>query len=74
MTTADITEGAGASELSAAAQAAAGPAWLVIPAFLALLTMYFLGVDQGMVSVFGSDLHIHEFLHDGRHALGFPCH
>jgi len=27
-----------------------------------------------MTSVFGNDLHIHEFFHDGRHFLGFPCH
>jgi hypothetical protein len=26
------------------------------------------------VSVFGDDLHIHEFVHDARHFLGFPCH
>jgi len=26
------------------------------------------------VSVFGNDTHIHEFLHDARHLLGFPCH
>jgi hypothetical protein len=26
------------------------------------------------VSVFGADLHVHEFVHDGRHFLGFPCH
>jgi cobalt transporter subunit CbtB len=26
------------------------------------------------VSVFGSDMHVHEFTHDARHLLGFPCH
>ncbi|TDZ80546.1 hypothetical protein DE4585_00464 [Mycobacteroides salmoniphilum] len=48
--------------------------WLSITAFLALLTYYFVGVDQGAVSVFGSDMHVHEFVHDARHFLGFPCH
>ena len=40
----------------------------------AALAYYFLGYDQGAVSVFGSDTHIHEFIHDSRHFLGFPCH
>ncbi|WP_432993376.1 CbtB domain-containing protein [Dactylosporangium sp. CA-233914] len=48
--------------------------WLVGTAALAVLVYYFVGVDQGAVSVFGNDLHVHELLHDGRHFLGFPCH
>ena len=48
--------------------------WLATTAFLALLTLYFVGVDQGAVSLFGSDMHVHEFVHDARHLLGFPCH
>jgi Probable cobalt transporter subunit (CbtB) len=48
--------------------------WLSIATFLALLTYYFVGVDQGAVSIFGSDMHVHEFVHDARHFLGFPCH
>jgi putative cobalt transporter subunit CbtB len=48
--------------------------WLSITTLLALLLYYFIGVDQGAVSVFGDDLHIHEFVHDARHFLGFPCH
>ena len=48
--------------------------WLVGTALFALAVYYFIGVDQGAVSVFGSDTHIHEFVHDGRHFLGFPCH
>jgi hypothetical protein len=48
--------------------------WLVGTALLAVLAYYFIGVDQGMVSVFGSDTHIHELVHDARHLLGFPCH
>jgi hypothetical protein len=41
---------------------------------LALLTYYFIGYDQGAVSIFGADTHVHEFVHDARHFLGFPCH
>ncbi|MFD7165964.1 CbtB domain-containing protein [Streptomyces violascens] len=48
--------------------------WLVGTAILALAAYYFIGVDQGAVSVFGNDMHLHEFVHDGRHFLGFPCH
>ena len=48
--------------------------WLVGTAVLALAVYYFIGIDQGAVSVFGNDTHIHEFVHDGRHFLGFPCH
>ena len=48
--------------------------WLVGTALLALAVYYFIGVDQGAWSVFGSDTHIHELVHDGRHFLGFPCH
>jgi hypothetical protein len=54
---------------------AAGAAlWLTATAFLALLALYFVGIDQGAVSLFGSDSHVHEFVHDARHLLGFPCH
>ena len=27
-----------------------------------------------MVAVFGDNMYAHEFLHDARHLLGFPCH
>jgi hypothetical protein len=48
--------------------------WLAGTAFLALLVLYFVGLDQGATSIFGADSHIHEFLHDARHLLGYPCH
>jgi hypothetical protein len=48
--------------------------WLVGTALIALAVYYFIGVDQGAVSVFGNDMHVHEFVHDARHFLGFPCH
>jgi hypothetical protein len=58
----------------AAAAAAVVPARLAVLTLLALIVYYFVGYDQGVVSVFGSDTHVHEFLHDARHLLGFPCH
>ncbi len=48
--------------------------WLSVTTLLALLVIYFVGIDQGAVSVFGTDMHVHEFTHDARHLLGFPCH
>ncbi len=64
------TTGTRSVDLSAASAAL----WLAATAFVALLALYFVGVDQGAVSLFGSDSHVHEFLHDARHLLGFPCH
>ena len=61
---------AGSVDLSAASAAL----WLTATTVLALLAIYFVGVDQGAVSLFGSDTHVHEFFHDARHLLGFPCH
>jgi hypothetical protein len=54
--------------------AARAALWLSGTVVLALLVYYFVGIDQGATSVFGSDTHIHEFVHDARHFLGFPCH
>jgi hypothetical protein len=61
-------------DLRAAAASLATPVRLAAITMLALMAYYFVGFDQGAVSVFGSDTHIHEFLHDARHLLGFPCH
>jgi hypothetical protein len=46
--------------------------WLVFAAIL-LLAIYFVGVEEGAVSIFPG-MYVHEFVHDGRHLLGFPCH
>jgi hypothetical protein len=51
-----------------------GMLWLVGTAIVAIAVYYFIGVDQGAMSVFGKSMVIHEFVHDGRHFLGFPCH
>lgn len=48
--------------------------WLAATAVLALILLYFIGMDQGATSVFGSNTYVHEFVHDARHLLGFPCH
>ena len=48
--------------------------WLVGALFLGLAMYFLVGLDQGAVSVFGQNSNIHEFVHDARHLLGFPCH
>jgi hypothetical protein len=40
---------------------------------LSLVALYLVGVEQGATSLFGGHW-VHEFAHDGRHMLGFPCH
>jgi hypothetical protein len=60
--------------VGAAAPSLAIAARLTAITMLALIAYYFVGYDQGAVSVFGNDTHVHEFLHDARHLLGFPCH
>lgn len=46
--------------------------WLIFGLVL-LLTLYFVGADEGATSLI-SGTYLHEFVHDGRHLLGFPCH
>jgi hypothetical protein len=65
------------SNVSAAPVVVALPkamAWLFGTTVLAMLAYYFIGVDEGVTSVFGKSMMVHEFVHDGRHFLGFPCH
>ena len=47
--------------------------WAVFGGLLCLLALYFVGAEQGATSLFPG-MYIHEFVHDGRHVLGFPCH
>lgn len=47
--------------------------WAVFGVLLALIFLYFVSTEQGAVSLF-QGMYVHEFVHDGRHLLGFPCH
>lgn len=47
--------------------------WLVLAAPLFLVATYFVGAEQGATSLFRGAA-VHEWTHDGRHLLGFPCH
>jgi Probable cobalt transporter subunit (CbtB) len=46
--------------------------WAIFAA-LALLAIYFVGAEEGATSLING-MYVHEFVHDGRHLLGFPCH
>lgn len=47
--------------------------WLIFAALLFGVAMYFVGAEQGATSLVNGTA-VHEWLHDGRHLLGFPCH
>ena len=47
--------------------------WAALLGVIALLLIYFIGAEQGATSVI-SGHYVHEFVHDARHLLGFPCH
>jgi hypothetical protein len=47
--------------------------WLAFAGLIALLAIYFVGAEEGATSLI-SGMYVHEFVHDGRHMLGFPCH
>jgi len=46
--------------------------WVLFGAVL-LLALYFVGAEEGATSIIPG-MYVHEFVHDGRHLLGFPCH
>ncbi|WP_175972967.1 CbtB-domain containing protein [Burkholderia sp. BCC1047] len=47
--------------------------WAVFVGLILLLALYFVGAEQGATSLVPG-MYVHEFVHDGRHLLGFPCH
>lgn len=47
--------------------------WLVFAALLTLVGSYFVGAEQGATALLSGN-GVHEWVHDGRHLLGFPCH
>jgi hypothetical protein len=47
--------------------------WAMFGGLLMLLAIYFVGAEQGATALIHGR-NVHEFVHDGRHLLGFPCH
>jgi hypothetical protein len=47
--------------------------WAVFIGTLMIILLYFIGAEEGAFSLISGST-VHEFVHDGRHLLGFPCH
>lgn len=47
--------------------------WALFFGLLGLLALFFVSADPAAISVSAGTV-IHEWVHDGRHLLGYPCH
>ena len=47
--------------------------WAILGGLVLAVAYYFVGLEQGATSLLSGST-IHEFVHDARHLLGFPCH
>ena len=47
--------------------------WAILGGRGLLLAIYVVGAEEGATSLIPG-MYVHEFVHDGRHLLGFPCH
>ena len=47
--------------------------WIIFAGAVLLFLVYLVGCDQGATSLFAGH-YVHEWVHDSRHLLGFPCH
>lgn len=47
--------------------------WIIFGGLMMLLMVYFVGAEEGATSII-KGMYVHEWVHDARHLLGFPCH
>ena len=47
--------------------------WAAFVFLAAAIVLFFISADQGIVSIPAGNA-VHEWVHDGRHLLGYPCH
>ena len=47
--------------------------WLIFGGLMMLFLIYFVGAEEGATSLIDG-MYVHEWVHDARHLLGFPCH
>jgi len=47
--------------------------WVAFAGVLLFILIYFVGAEEGALSIV-SGTSVHEYVHDARHLLGFPCH
>ncbi|MCQ1579725.1 CbtB domain-containing protein [Streptomyces parvus] len=62
----------GTSEITPISAKALAP-WADFFGILMLVLLYFVGAEQGATALVSGE-GVHEWVHDGRHLLGFPCH
>jgi hypothetical protein len=75
---AELSEGKDTAAAASVAAPAAVPIgkivpWAILGGLVMVLSYYFVGAEQGATSLVKGSA-IHEFVHDARHLLGFPCH
>jgi cobalt transporter subunit CbtB len=47
--------------------------YALFAALIGVLALYFVGAEEGATSLVRG-MAVHEWVHDARHLLGFPCH
>ena len=47
--------------------------WAIFAGVVLLFLLYIVGMEQGATSLLAGSA-VHEWVHDSRHLLGFPCH
>ena len=47
--------------------------WAIFVGFVMLFLLYIVGLEQGAMALIGGE-GVHEWVHDARHLLSFPCH
>jgi len=47
--------------------------WAILGGLIVAMAYYFVGAEGGATTTIGG-FTVHEFVHDARHLLGFPCH
>jgi hypothetical protein len=47
--------------------------YVMFAGIVLMILIYFVGAEEGATSIIGGHS-VHEFVHDARHLLGFPCH
>ena len=47
--------------------------WIIFAGVVMLFLLYIVGCEQGALAITNGS-YVHEWVHDSRHLLGFPCH
>jgi hypothetical protein len=46
---------------------------MIFVGLILLLALYLVGAEEDATSLI-KGMYVHEFVHNGRHLIGFPCH